>query len=1084
MSGGHLSKEFFELVKSIGESRSKQEEDKIILQEIAVLKQNLSVPNITAKKMKEYMVRAIYVEMLGHDASFAYIHAVKLAHEKNLLAKRIGYLTCNLFLHKDHELMLLLINTMQRDLNSINHLEVCAALTSVTRLVNLEMIPAISPLVFKLLSHAQESVRKKTIIAVNRFFKLVPETVLDQKDLIRKVLCDPDPSVMGASLHILYEVAKANPSGCKDLVPSFVSILKQITEHRLPRDFDYHRMPAPWLQVKLLSILGVLGTADQKASEQMYDILQECMRRADCGVNVGYAIIYECVRTITRIYPEHSLLELAASNISRFISSDNHNLKYLGVTGLSQIVQVSPSYAAEHQMVVVDCLEDPDDTLKRKTLDLLFRMTNPANVEVVVDKLTFHLKTSVDEHLRRDVVQKVTSLAERFAPNNEWYLQTMNTVFELGGDLVPSETAYNLMRLVAEGTGEDEETDMQFRQFAVNTYLHLLEKSAFHFDVLVQVIAWVLGEYARLADVDGYELEDIVDLLCDCVDRQFEDSSTRGYLVTALVKLVGQHNLKSASVNRVIRSYRSSRFTDLQQRCYEFEQLCASPAIMRKVLPYDASCEDIDVRKGLPFLDGFVQQKLQEGAKEYQDESSRRAQKGLVEVGMVEQEAKPALNFTPYPEAQVRPPPPVFQPAMAGGAGEPMPGGGGGMQERPAAGGVDQQGLNVTGPRKWTAKGYNADQRDNNMNRESERPAPPPPPSSQPSQANNSGFNSDGRRDKPAANAQPAQMSEKEKMAAALFGGIGAGASAGAKPAVAAGGLQGARDGPFRPPERKPAQEEPRTQAAPPPAPPSGGDMMDLLDLDGGGGAPVAPPVAPPAPNHAAGGDLLDFGGGDAPPAPLPSNTSAPVSSPADNLLDFGGGEAPPAPAPSNMPAPVSTLGDDLLALDLGGPSPAPVYAPQEEVPAQPTPQPPPPMPPQDDLASLLGGSMPAPQQPLPPAEIPQQPPMPTHILGPLQVSTPQVGQVWGSLASERKASLNTSAQSWQELMGRMQQRLNVFPVEVIGMEGICAGRVLPGNDPCFLHGKLAPPRLDVLVRCQDANVAQRVADACVQLLP
>lgn len=322
MSGGHLSKEFFELVKSIGESRSKQEEDKIIVGEIAILKAHLQTPNISAKKMKEYMIRAVYAEMLGHDAGFAYIHAVKLTHEKSLLAKRIGYLTCNLFLHRDHELMLLLINTMQRDLNSANHLEVCSALTSVCRLVNAEMIPAISPIVFKLLSHSQEVVRKKAIVSVNKFFKLSPETVLDSKDQIRLVLCDPDPSVMGASLHVLFEMSKANPSSCKDLVPSFVSILKQITEHRLPRDFDYHRMPAPWLQVKLLSILGVLGTADQKASEQMYEILQECMRRADSGVNVGYAIIYECVKCITRIYPDHALLELAASNISRFISSE------------------------------------------------------------------------------------------------------------------------------------------------------------------------------------------------------------------------------------------------------------------------------------------------------------------------------------------------------------------------------------------------------------------------------------------------------------------------------------------------------------------------------------------------------------------------------------------------------------------------------------------------------------------------------------------------------------------------------------------------------------------------------------------
>jgi hypothetical protein len=33
-SGGHLSKEFFELVKAIGESKSKQEEDRIVSNEV------------------------------------------------------------------------------------------------------------------------------------------------------------------------------------------------------------------------------------------------------------------------------------------------------------------------------------------------------------------------------------------------------------------------------------------------------------------------------------------------------------------------------------------------------------------------------------------------------------------------------------------------------------------------------------------------------------------------------------------------------------------------------------------------------------------------------------------------------------------------------------------------------------------------------------------------------------------------------------------------------------------------------------------------------------------------------------------
>lgn len=39
----------------------------------------------------------------------------------------------------------------------------------------------------------------------------------------------------------------------------------------------------------------------------------------------------------------------------------------------------------------------------------------------------------------------------KYAPDNSWYILTMNEVFELGGSLVREPVAHNLMRLLAEG---------------------------------------------------------------------------------------------------------------------------------------------------------------------------------------------------------------------------------------------------------------------------------------------------------------------------------------------------------------------------------------------------------------------------------------------------------------------------------------------------------------------------------------------------------------------------------------------------------------------------------------------------------
>lgn len=612
-SGTHLTRELQDLVKSIGESRSKQEEDKIIVQEVINLKSKISEPGIPPKRMKEMLIRALYIEMLGHDASFAYIHAINLTNCPSVVAKRVGYVTCASCLPAESPLLILLVANLQRDLQSPNYLEISAALTAVSKLVNTGFLHAFSDQILRLAGHSHEMVRKKAVLVLSRFLKLSPGLLNEYVAVFRRTLLDKDPAVMGATLNCFRELAREseNLPLLKDLISSLIGIFRQVMEKRLPRDFDYHNVPAPWMQIRILEILAILGENDQKASQQMYQVIGDTMRRAeDLTANIGYALVYQCMKTITTIYPNPALIESAANLISRFLTTDNNNLKFTGITGLISIVKINPSYSLRHQMVVVDCLESSDETLKRKTLNLLYKMTNTQNVKVIIEKFTNELKLlNYDSHLKLEIVNKITELAEKFASDPKWYLKTMNSLFELASDLVMPNVVNNLIKLIDEWR-----EDAGIILFTANEYYLILKSLDSLPDNLMQAAAWVLGEFGESLGND--KLDQIILLLCRCLFKRFDSTLTKGWILTALQKL--NHGIPSEQCRDYISRFSTSRNEDLQQRCYEFA------GATTKLESVPSFKNNMNLQVSFNFLDQYVQQDLIRGGKGYNPEKNRK----------------------------------------------------------------------------------------------------------------------------------------------------------------------------------------------------------------------------------------------------------------------------------------------------------------------------------------------------------------------------------------------------------------------------------------------------------------------------
>ncbi|KAJ1286802.1 hypothetical protein BS78_03G379900 [Paspalum vaginatum] len=633
--GWGQSKEFLDLVKSIGEARSKAEEDRIIARELEHLKRRLADPDVPRRKMKELLLRLVYAEMLGHDASFGHIHAVKMTHDESLPLKRTGYLAVALFLDERHDLVILVVNTIQKDLRSDNYLVVCAALTAACRLIGEEAIPAVLPQVVELLAHPKEAVRKKAIMALHRFYQRSPSSVSHLISNFRKRLCDNDPGVMGATLCPLYDLILEEPNSYKDLVVSFVNILKQVAERRLPTSYDYHQMPAPFIQIKLLKILAVLGSGDKQASGHMYTVLGDIFRKGDTASNIGNAILYECICCISSIFPNPKMLEAAAETTSKFLKSDSHNLKYMGIDALGRLIKINPDIAEEHQLAVIDCLEDPDDTLKRKTFELLYKMTKSTNVEVIVDRMIEYMINITDHHYKTEIASRCVELAEQFAPSNQWFIQTMNKVFEHAGDLVNIRVAHNLMRLIAEGFGEEDEgADSQLRSSAVDSYLRIVGEPKLP-SLFLQIICWVLGEYGT---ADGkYSASYIIGKLCDVAEAHLTDDTVKAYAISAILKIfafeiaLGRKIDMLPECQTLVDELSASHSTDLQQRAYELQALLGlDKHAVGSVMPADASCEDIEVDRNLSFLNNYVQQALENGAAPYIPESERS---GVISVG-------------------------------------------------------------------------------------------------------------------------------------------------------------------------------------------------------------------------------------------------------------------------------------------------------------------------------------------------------------------------------------------------------------------------------------------------------------------
>ncbi|KAI9296701.1 Adaptor protein complex AP-1 gamma subunit [Neoconidiobolus thromboides FSU 785] len=569
-----------ELIRAIRSCKTAAEERSVIQKESAYLRTAFKEEHVDIRLAN--VSKLLYIHMLGYPAHFGQIECLKLVASGRYADKRLGYLGISLLIDENQETLTLVTNSLKNDMNHANMYIVGLALSTLGNIASKEVAQDLTDEIEKLLESSNSYIRKKAALCAIRVINKVPDLYEQYIEKSLALIQDKSHGVMLTGVTLIEEMCQINEDiigKFKQAIPVLVRRLKALatTSSFLP-ELDVNGVTDPFLQVKILKLLKILGENDVNASESMNDVLAQVATNTDSSKNAGNSILYETVVTIMDIESDSDLRLMAINILGKFLANKDNNTRYVALTTLQKAVAMDISAVQRHLNTILECLSDPDISIRRRALDLAFALIDENNIRVLTREILVFLE-SADNELKQDTAIQICVAAERFAPNRRWHIDTIVRVLKLAGNFVNEDIVASLTRLISQ-SGD-------LHEYSAKKLFNALEQDSTQ-ESLVLVAVWTVGEFAKDliqgSDMNNEENGKIptpeqVIFSLETISKSelaYRNSNIQQYLVTSLMKLTSRfsNQMNSNELNQriasLLRSFTRSSDVEVQQRALEY----------------------------------------------------------------------------------------------------------------------------------------------------------------------------------------------------------------------------------------------------------------------------------------------------------------------------------------------------------------------------------------------------------------------------------------------------------------------------------------------------------------------------------